>query len=773
MARSPVSPSPCSRCSALRRSSRWLSSLTHDPVIAASGGGTPAVNTWSKAPNVERIPNKTLRIPRNPELVKPMMPYPTTRPNERSKSAVYKSAAAQISQENHLKSKRLKVPSWKDTLQVLESRTPKRTHGWKKDALKIVIPAEFVKEFTTNLDNNIWDIHDRTSAEVNFYKGTEGDGRSAILLSGDDVAVRDAAEIIKGVCEDAQLVLPDPSNPGAPLLRGDPEMAKEICIPSKVTHQPRILMKVRKSAFIWNHRLEDIPKPQVWDQFSFMSYIRTLSLVKLRPHRAIEFYGTPQAAIEVKMVLIHEAFRDRSAADALTVTAFKMALECMEEKGLAFRAHARRLFTQLQIRRLPFDIDVFNKFLFGSARARDLPGFNNMLDFMADYDCHPNYKTWRLFLQMVPDEQAKRTVVRAMDRIGLLHNPHAVSDIVRELAGFDMHRAVEAGKDAKTFCREMDAAYGPTWPSVTALNRLLHVCGNFARPDMCEELLDHFREEYRRLPDLKTFVTLTSAMRATNNFPGALSVLRRLEKQEWSHKTYHLYRDIFTLAWHRRLPNVMAVIWAYACLDEATSFGMRFRVGSHLSRPGYRMSPGFGGPDTEEVYRTFAAPGYVPVQLRAALTEELLEHPEQERHLGAVVAKLFRVVWSGSRPTVPLSELIDKAWEVDKKLIAKRQALGDKPGSHVVSIKGELPATAAPGGGEPVMEIPIRWAKEGGGEEVVSLPLTTEAIVHNYDEAWYKDVASHPLMRYEPGRCEILPRGQGVSSEDVVGEKER
>lgn len=689
----------------------------------------------------------------NPELVAPLVMYPNPRARAHNHGAVHRTAKSQIIHENHLKSKGKDIPAWTDTLQMLESRTPKRTTGWKKHALKVVVPAEAVKVLTTNLDNNIWDIHDRTTCEVELYKGIEGDGRSALLLSGDDVAVQEAANIIMGVCEDALIFRPDPSKPGAPLLRGDPEVAKELCITSKVTHQPRSLRILRKSPYIWNHRFEDIPKPRTWDQFSFLNYIRTLTLAKLRPHRAIEFYGTPQAADEVVMVLMNEAFRDRNAADALTVTAFKLALECMEEKGLSFRPHARRLLTQMQIRRLPIDTDVFNKFLLGSALVRDIENFNQMLDFMASYNCAPNYRTWRLVLQMVHDEGAKRDVVRAMDGIGLLHNPHAVSDVVREVVGFDMYRAVAAGKDVKTFCNEVDEAYGPTWPSVTALNRAINVCSHFGRFDMCYDLLDHFQNEYNKTPDMKTFVTLLAGMRATNSFPAALSILRRFERQTWLHsKTFHFYRDLFTVAWRWRLTNVMAVVWAYACLEEATCFSMRFRVAQHLASPGYMMAPNYRWRHQREMYRYFAMPGYVPRELGWALAEELRDQPDQAEHQGAVVARLFRDGFSGFAPTEPLSAAVERAWELDRRLLAQRQVVADRPGSHVVSIRAEL-------GVEDVMEIPVRGGKEGK-ERVVRVPVTSEAVVHNYEEGWYVDVEKHPEVKYTPGRCAIKGAGE-------------
>jgi len=653
-------------------------------------------------------------------------------------------------QEDHLKSRNLKIPSWRQTLRILETRTPKRLHGWKKHALKIVIPPEYVEPLTTNVDNNIWDIHDRTSCEIELYKGMEGDGRSALLLSGDDVVVNDAANIIMGVCGgDALVFSPDPSNPDASLLREDPELAKELCVSSKITDQPRHLRKSSRKPYIWNHRVEDIPKPETWDQHSFMKYIRTLALVKLRPHRAIEFYGTPQAVDEVLMVLIHEAFRDKSARHAITVAAYKVALESIEERGLAFRPHARRLFTQMQIQAMPMDTDVFAKFLYGSAKARHVKSFNTMLDFMASYNCAPNYKTWRYFLQMVPDEVAKREIVRSMDSIGLLSNPHSVSDIVRELVGFDMYRAVKAGQSATDFCREMDEAYGPTWPSVTALNRMLNVCGHFGRYDMCFELLDHFEKAYNRWPEMTTYATLLNSLRVNSQFPRAVALLQRRESQPWEKRSFHFVSEMFSIAWSCRLPNVMAVLWAYACLEESTSFAMRFKVSRQLDDPGYHMSPEFRKAMVMKLYRYFAMPGYVPREIESAFAMEIERFPEQEEDKGAVIAKLIRTVWHGFSPILPLSVMIEKAWILDKKLLALRRDYADRPGSHVLSI--------ADSEKERFLEIPIQGGKDNRMRKVMTIPLTTNAVFHNYPREWFDEPKNFPDVEISPSHCLILP----------------
>lgn len=738
-------PSLCSRCAAVPRSFRCISGLPG--AAQAPSSRRAATNTWDKVPNLKPIANKSLRVPKNPELVKPLLSYPTSRARMRNEAAVHRSVTSQIMQEEHLKAQGLTMPSWTDTLRLLEKRTPKRNRPWTKHALKIVVPTEYIKTLTTNLDNNIWDIHGRTGCEIELYKGMEGDGRSAVLLSGDDVAVNDATHIILDVCEDAQVFAPDPSNPDASLLRGDPVLAKEICIASKITHQPRSLMKDRKSPYFWNHRLEDLPKPRTWDQFSFFQYIRTLTLVKLRPHRAIEFYGTPQATDEVVMVLIHEAFRDRSAADAVTVSAFKLALEFMEERGLAFRPHARRLFTQLQIRKLPVDVDVFNKFLYGSAKVRDLNNFNQMLNFMDGYGCVPNYSTWRFFLQMVSDEQAKRDIVRSMDSLGLLQNPHAVNDMVRDLVGFDMYRAVEGGKTVKEFCKQMDEAYGPTWPSVTALNRMLNVCGHFGRSDMCFELLDHFETEYKKLPTTTTFITMLTTMRVTNDFPGALSLLERIEKLPWCNKSHHFTRDLSTIAWNCGLPNVMAVLWAYDCLQETTSFATRFRVSRQLNSRGYHMSPNLKKAKTERLLGYFGMPAYVPLEIRNSFNEELATHPEQKDHKGAVISKLIRTVWHGYNPTIPLSEMIKKAWAYDKQLMALCDEYSGQPGSHVLSISDSVR--------DKTLEIPVKGGREGKTRKV-TIRLTTAAIFHNHPDEWFRNPRNYPYVRFSPSRVLIM-----------------
>lgn len=723
--------------------------LPSETAAAAASENTtaPAAKTQTKRRRVEPIPD-TLRPTKNRELVRPRMLYPTSRPNARSAGAVHKSLKAQNVWEDDLKSQNRDMPSWVETLRKLESRTPKRTTAWKRHALKIVIPADAVKRLTTNLDDNIWDIHDRTTCEIDLYPGTEPHGWSALLLSGDDVVVQDAANLIMRACEDARISRPNPSSPDAPLLQKSAHAAKEPCISSKITHRPRHLSPgLRKSSRIYNDRFEDITKPAKWDQHSFMAYIRTVTLAELRPHRAIELYGSTQAADDVLMDLIYNAFEDETAADALTASAFRVALRRMAEGSTSSRNHVQRLFTAAQARRLPMDTATFNRLLLGPMQARNLVYFNQVLALMANSGCAPNYETWRLFLRMVHDEKAKREIVLAMGRIGLLQNPHATSDVVREIVGFDTHRAIRSGKDVGKLCREMDETYGPSWPSVTALGRMLDVCCRFHQFGMCYELLDRFEHVYQRRPDDRTLSMLLTGVELTNNFPAAFHILRRAEGWPWLKRTSDLYSKIFTVAWRWRLANVIAVVWTYACLEDLTSFTMRFRVAQHLAHPGYKMRPGFRTAIRKDVYRYSSMPGYVPVALQSGLDKELKANPRQVRSQGAVIARLFRDQLGGYVPSAPLSEMMSKAWELDKQLLKQRGSVSEEPGSHILSTRELIE--------EENLEVPVRHVKGSKEDAVVKVPITTAAVLHNFEKEWYGDLERHPLIVFRPWTCRL------------------
>src|SRR5690606_14129593 len=131
-------------------------------------------------------------------------------------------------------------------------------------------------------------------------------------------------------------------------------------------------------------------------------------------------------------------------------------------------------------------------------------------------------------------------------------------------------------------------------------------------------------------------------------------------------KTEQIYRIIHTTAWRKKLMNVMAVVFTYACLEDATSFSMRYRVSRQLARPGYKMRPKFHRGTDLEPASFFAMPGYVPVDLWADLYGELVRDPTQEEHQGAVLAALYRTRLGGYLPTVPLADIIEKALTLDE-----------------------------------------------------------------------------------------------------------
>lgn len=804
VARSPLSPAPCVPCSALGLRSRWLSdqsggapdapdvpdahAVPDAPAVPPAESNTaPNTMEWLKAVRRNPRPEESLRSPqfseilnqskktpikslkslkarpglrplKNSQLLRPVMEYPSDQGNKQTIRSVYKAMTAQVIQEKYAKqTRRRPMPTWFNTLLKLKQRTAVRTALWKRHALKIVVPRTQLKPLTENIDDNIWDITERTTCGIEIYKGLEEDDRLTLLLSGDDIAVQEATGIIKASCEHAWIFRPDPFNPNAPLV--DADVAKKRVTQSTRRTCPPHLVPGRPRPKFWSRRFEDIPYPKLWSKGSFLNYVRRLCSTKMETHRANELYGSVHAAHQALINLIYAAFLQPVDPKAPSTSALRLALECMEKGGYKDLDFARRLFRQAQALRLQIDTSVFNSMLVGCVRTGDLANFNDILDLMNHHKCAPNYKTWVTFFNMIGDEEAKRQVVLAMDRIGFLQNPQATKDIVQGFVSFDTYRALDSGKDPRDLCHKMELAYGPrTWASRAVLNSMLLVCARFERYNMGFELMEYFERKYSIVPNATNFATLLVEVKSTRDFGTALQALRLIESRYHVDMTAQIYDIIHFLAARHKFNNVLAVVFAYACLARATSYAMRFRVSRNLARPGYAMMARFQTVADRPAY--FAAlPGYVPIDLWADLYADIARNPAREQKQGAVLADLYRSQLSGYTPVVPLADMIEKAMAIDERLLALEERVKTKrKGSHVVSIRAEL-------GDEDFFEIPLRHKSWRGEDKVLKLPITSEALVNNHDKEWFGDKSLHPRMDILPWEVTL----NGDKPRDKVG----
>ncbi|CAK7221861.1 hypothetical protein SCUCBS95973_004643 [Sporothrix curviconia] len=213
--------------------------------------------------------------------------------------------------------------------------------------------------------------------------------------------------------------------------------------------------------------------------------------------------------------LLLSLFHEEAAKHALSMSAFKMALEFMCKHGETYRPEVRSLFERAESVHVPMDAETFNILLASQVKTQDLRNFGATLALMNRRGMKPDLTTWLLFLSLFESEEVKRHILRTMhaSRRDLLDIPDALRSIAQELVEYDARRAVfqrkhqqeqqrlkqEQEHSAAIFIDEFigrqTERYGAAWLSRTAANRILEVFGSYGLFPECLALLAVLRQQ--------------------------------------------------------------------------------------------------------------------------------------------------------------------------------------------------------------------------------------------------------------------------------------
>ena len=748
---------------------RWLSATParfreSDEVLPAAPTVAHAKNVWSQPPHLALRRTPRLQLAANlvnPELTDGVQRDAPSLMQTDQKQRAHRTVMAQRRFEQLVQAEGKTMPHWREVLEKLKSRTPRRRHGWRPNAVKILVPGKYQKMILSDVDYNIWEICSRTRAGVTLYRGggyDEVDGVGldrtiTLILSGDDVVVRKATNMIIRMAPEAVVTIRSDDDPDDALL--PPRQGFEVIEvlndqTGRAASVPRFLREFNRplKEFRTKHRLEDIPKPAEWTQHRFCHYIQSLLAARLYPLSAIQYYGSLQASDEIRMVLLTEAFRDPALTQFQSVKAYTLALNDIQNKGVTFRPHSRRLFALMRLRKLPLDTTIFNQFLLGAAKIRDLYNFSQLLDFMASHHCTPDFETWRFFLLFFTDERDKLEIIRAMHPLGLLEDPRAPAEIAKELVPYDTFRAVQNGKSVSDICTWAEQNYGPKWFSSTLLTRMVTVFAYFREYAKSFALIHRFEKQYGCLPRGKTYeVILRQARYTMPYFRPAIWIVCRADRDitKTHHRTSSFYDSLWDIAWRFKLYNVLAVVWLYSCLHEMTSYKMRTRVTRHILHPGYMFEP---RKVSNTLRRRFATPGFIPVEIQKQLEAKMQSDARDRENPGPAIARLIREQYQGYMPKQPLWRSLEHAYNLDRLAGNKELPSASQPGAHSVDV-------TLPSNDSMTMEIPIedKWHKRA--DALVTIPTTTVAAVFNFVDEFYAKSELHPLIKLTPNSCEI------------------
>ncbi|WYZ41562.1 hypothetical protein EsH8_V_000457 [Colletotrichum jinshuiense] len=572
----------------------------------------------------------------------------------------YQSVSRQLRLDVIRQFKNEPLTNWRAILEVLRLWTRPLRGPWQVHARKISIETELADKLLHEVDHTIWDIQQKTRCQIELHwpkdqtKTTTRDG-VYLLLSGDEEALEHASG------EVSQLAVQVGS-----------KISIEGAIGSKVSGTDAEEPASNRDETVWNgsiedqrpaytpeytfkHRYEEIQKPQKWTPQTFMAYITAITNARLPSRLKSEFYGSGVAADGAALALLHAAFEDPAATKAYSVRAFKKALQFMESRGHSYRNHARDLFNIKEKLAFPMDTGVFNILLEGPVKVKDLHNFDTLLKLMARHGCLPNVQTWALFLQLMENEQVRRHIVQIMHSLGMLLDPSAIRLVAKELIVYDVHQLRENWPGIREFFQSQDAKYGRNWVSRSAMNKIMNELGRLGNLASCRDLFDIMAESSSTFPTTLTLNTVLYHARTQRNLALATAVLQRAHQHNISlnEQSYH---ELFALAFRLRKPNMMGLVWWFACLEGKTTWHMRSRV-SNLMRTD-------GGQSNHKDIMSNTTNAAEPPALPSFHQLDMIPPPRN----GARIATLLFKRHEGWRPETPLHRLLDQAWEVDNKI---------------------------------------------------------------------------------------------------------
>ncbi|CAJ2503280.1 Uu.00g106740.m01.CDS01 [Anthostomella pinea] len=530
-------------------------------------------------------------------IIKQPVRYPSRRASIQSQRKHRRSATRQHLHDQAHEANSRPPNDWQTTLQFMLRHTPKS--GEILD-FKVVIgrgAAAKAREALWGLDTNVWQIQQKNHCVIRLEEADLHDGSLIFSLSGPELSVRTSLlDIVRAVGKltavrvlDQKLRLSlsdilkgsgDSQGPVNLLGDGDGEDAVDdmtMTVHKDSVERPvRLVQPSRYRPYELTRRADDITPPAQWTKRSFEKYVAALVYGQLPTHLAQPLYPTAPDHQTTVVSLLVDVFTSEHSRSSMSVSALKIASRFIQARGPAFRSAARDIFQQAELLKLPLDAEVFAIFLVGASRFGDLDGFNSVLRLMVRRHFSPQGHAWLAFLGMIHDPEIKHHVMQMMRAKGLGRFPSIRSAMARQESVVDLEHSIPADFDVRRYIQQQDEKYGPLWLDTVTLNKMIHAFGSHGKLGVSNALLDFVYESGRVRLDACTLNTMiTHSMPIPQKIAAVHTILSRWPRLEPDSVTYH---QLFRVAWHQRLPNMLRVIWRYAVLAKSTTSKMRYAL---------------------------------------------------------------------------------------------------------------------------------------------------------------------------------------------------
>ncbi|KAI1207174.1 uncharacterized protein F4807DRAFT_435957 [Annulohypoxylon truncatum] len=598
-----------------QRSSRrqWYST----PTMAENATESPPKHTSMTALRNEMRRNmiraKFGTLPMEPALVKRPFRYRNKRMAQKSLRQYRRGVARQVLYDAAHKRSGKPRRNWRATLSFMLMVTPNQGEVLHFRVIVGKGVSEKARQVLSGPDTHISEICRRNESFVQIENQISKNDQLMFTLSGSEIAVRNSLRDIIGVVGAITAVrISDPAFRGFMLdvwkeaVEEQPEtrLLRSGEIGEPVVDDKTITVKSSSSSsnthsvykpYELRMRADDIKVPKEWTKTSFEEYVAALVHGRIPNHLARSLYPKfPDHQQTVVSILI-DLFYTRAARSAISLSATKMAIGFIGSTGRGFRRASRLIYNRVRSLRMPVDAELYSILLANASRAKDLNNFNRVLRVMVRKGYPPQSRAWVAFLVMMRSPAIKRYIVKSLRAKNLDQNPMILRAIGREMATVDLEFELSSLLRTKSatplatfnvhrFVARQNEKYGHGWLDTITLNKMLDILGKHALPDACKALLVLIHSARPTLPDAGTLNTILSR---ANGFAYQMEMLQMMLKR-WPRTklddiTYHM---LFRLAWNRRYPNMLRVVWRYAVLSHKTTSKMRYTLSKLLRQTG-------------------------------------------------------------------------------------------------------------------------------------------------------------------------------------------
>ncbi|CAM1500790.1 Fc.00g099520.m01.CDS01 [Cosmosporella sp. VM-42] len=629
-----------------------------------------------------RVEARELDDPGAQKIHKAFIARPQSYPNEKATRASYKEHLRDTRRQvglgivwSHFN---MAVPQWTDCFHLIKTMTPQWSDRTSMSAVRIVLP----KSWDIDVNNQNMEYVDSVTGVLRKLRTVVDKNPSAIVLRGKSSVLTAAADEIVRFCKEAEVYelgevgTSDyktkqlwPTIEGAPNAGASLPEDKMDNIWVHKEYQPHWLTKP----------YEDIPKPEIWTQENFETYVATLTYGRIPSHLAIPFYGKRAQngrhidTEGIRIRLIVEAFEDPAARPFITASVLKMAISLMAFKG-GHRASASRLIALGEEWGIPMDTDIFNVMLEGYAHKRDVGFFFRFLRRMEARYYQPNIRTWLLFLQLIKGDDERRQAIVAMYELGMFNHNATRKGIAEVMASQDAYSAFKAGTPLDAFLLDQKERYGSDWCTVEAMNKIITELLRFHRKEDpriadCKKLIQIRSEAGQRI-ELSTINLLLSHAANTLHWDIALWAMS-LFKPSGCEPDQNTYAALMSLCIKSQSPHALGTVYFYGVLARKLKTASR----SMLRKVLLRKHP--------DPFWKYYQPGIFPKEAVYDLWENKIPSSS------AIMSRIERVIlekWDGYIPTKPLARSLEAAFRTNDQPFHQQISSGRQRGEVKVLV---------------------------------------------------------------------------------------